>query len=39
MRPQFRILVIMGAMLTASLGAAVPASAATAAPAPPTGST
>jgi Putative Ig domain len=32
MGPQFKILVIMGAMLTAGLGAAVPASAATAAP-------
>ena len=32
MRPQFKILVIMAAMLTAGLGAAVPASAATAAP-------
>ena len=32
MRPQFKILVIMGAILTAGLGAAVPASAATAAP-------
>jgi hypothetical protein len=29
MRPQFKILLIMGAMLTAALGAAVPASAAT----------
>ena len=32
MRPQFKILVITGAMLTAGLGAAVPAAAATAAP-------
>jgi hypothetical protein len=32
MRPQFKILVIMGAMLTAGLGTAVPASAAAAAP-------
>jgi Putative Ig domain len=32
MRPQFKILVIIGAMLTAGLGAAVPASAAAAAP-------
>ena len=32
MRPQFKILVILGAMLTAGLGAAVPASAAAAAP-------
>ena len=32
MRPQFKILVIMGAILTAGLGAAVPASAAAAAP-------
>jgi hypothetical protein len=32
MRPQFKILVIMGAMLAAGLGAAEPASAATAAP-------
>jgi hypothetical protein len=32
MRPQFKILAITGAMLTAGLGAAAPASAATAAP-------
>jgi hypothetical protein len=32
MRPQFKILVIMGAMLMAGLGSALPASAATAAP-------
>jgi hypothetical protein len=32
MRPQFKILVIMGAMVTAGLGAAVPASDAAAAP-------
>src|SRR5690349_1554822 len=32
MRPQFKILMVTGAVLTAGLGAAVPASAATAAP-------